>query len=127
MIGMVLPSLLAPSPVGAWVARKPFLLLRAVRAYVHSPQYLRRYCWAALLLCLRAAFEPSQWSYRGLARYLRGVLAGCGLGLAGAGPCLRNNKMLHYCTTTCPMCEMELIEMSPCCTGVHVSCLCAAL
>ena len=53
------------------------LLLRVTRAYVHAPCYLRRYCWASLLLVLRRAFtRPS--SYDKLLAYLRRLVRASG-------------------------------------------------
>ena len=50
------------------------LLLRVMRAYVCAPQYLRGYCWSALVRCLRAAFSAALWTYSRLLAYLHRLL-----------------------------------------------------
>lgn len=56
------------------------LLLRALRAYVRAPQYLSRYCWASLLLVLRAAFTARDpVLYTGVCEYLRSLVRASGL------------------------------------------------
>ena len=58
------------------------LLLRAVRMYVYAPQYLRVFCWGALVRVLRAflapagltAFLAARWTYPELKRRVASLL-----------------------------------------------------